>query len=70
MKIRVIRPVIGLVAEDESLEELSAVASPDTEISTVSLDKGPASIESTYESALAAIGVVAKIQPCLGTDSR
>lgn len=61
MKIRVIRPVIGLAAEDESLEELSAVASPDTEISTVSLDKGPASIESTYESALAAIGVVAKI---------
>ncbi len=61
MKIRVIRPVIRPVAEDESLEGLSAVASPDTEISTVSLDKGPASIESTYESALAAIGVVAKI---------
>jgi allantoin racemase len=61
MRIRVIRPIIGLATEDASLEELSAVASPDTEISTVSLEKGPASIESTYESALAAIGVVAKI---------
>jgi len=43
------------------LEQLLPVASPDTELSAVFLDKGPASIESTYESALAAIGVVAKI---------
>jgi allantoin racemase len=62
MKIRVIRPVIGLPTEASALEELLPVASPGTEISEVSLDKGPASIESTYESALAAIGVVDKIR--------
>jgi allantoin racemase len=61
MKIRVIRPIIGLEAESGLVEELSPVAAPGTEISEVSVDKGPASIESSYESALAAIGVVAKI---------
>jgi len=61
MKIRVIRPIIGLEAEAGLVEELSPVAAPGTEISEVSVDKGPASIESSYESALAAIGVVAKI---------
>jgi allantoin racemase len=61
MKIRVIRPIIGLEAEAGAVEELSPVAAPGTEISEVSVDKGPASIESSYESALAAIGVVAKI---------
>jgi len=62
MRIRVIRPIIGLPAEGSALEELLPVAAPGTEISEVSLDKGPASIESTYESALAAIGVVEKIR--------
>ena len=62
MKIRVIRPIIGLPAEKSALEELRPVAAPGTEISEVSLDKGPASIESTYESALAAVGVVDKIR--------
>jgi allantoin racemase len=61
MKIRVIRPVIGLPTRDSLVVELSAVAAPGTKTSEVSLDKGPASIESTYESALAAIGVVDKI---------
>ena len=61
MKIRVIRPVVRMVSEDSSLDELAEMAAPGTEISDVCLDKGPASIESTYESALAAIGVVDKI---------
>ena len=61
MKIRVIEPVISKTLEGTSLEELSPIARPDTELSAVSLDAGPASIESTYEAALAAPGVVAKI---------
>lgn len=61
MKIRVIEPVISKTLEGTSLEELSPLARPDTELSVVSIDKGPASIESTYEAALAAPHVVAKI---------
>jgi allantoin racemase len=61
MKIRVVDPVITKAAEARSLEELSPVARPDTELSAVCVDKGPASIESTYEAALAAPYVVAKI---------
>ena len=61
MKIRVIEPVISKTLEGTSLEELSPIARPDTELSAVSLDAGPASIESTYEAALAAPHVVAKI---------
>lgn len=61
MKIRVIAPVITKQFEATALEELSPSARPDTELSLVSLDKGPASIESRYESALAVPDVVAKI---------
>lgn len=61
MKIRMIEPVVRKEADATALEQLSPVASPDTELSAVFLDKGPASIESTYESALAAVGVVDKI---------
>jgi allantoin racemase len=61
MKIRVIEPVISKTLEGTSLEELSPMARPDTELSVVSIDKGPASIESTYEAALAAPHAVAKI---------
>jgi len=61
VKIRVIEPVISKTLEGTSLEELSPIARPDTELSAVSLDAGPASIESTYEAALAAPHVVAKI---------
>jgi allantoin racemase len=61
MKIRVIDPVISKSLEGTSLEELSPVARPDTDLSVVSIDKGPASIESTYEAALAAPHVVARV---------
>jgi allantoin racemase len=61
MKIRVIEPVITKGLEGNSLEELGPLARPDTELSAVSLDAGPASIESTYEASLAAPNVVTKI---------
>jgi allantoin racemase len=61
MKIRVIAPVITKQFEATALEELSPAARPDTELSLVSLDKGPASIESRYEAALAVPDIVAKI---------
>jgi len=61
MKIRVIAPVTTKQFEATALKELSPSARPDTELSLVSLDKGPASIESRYESALAVPDVVAKI---------
>ena len=61
MKIRVIVPVITKEFEAEALKEYSAPARPDTEISVVSIDRGPASIESRYDEALAVPDVVAKI---------
>jgi allantoin racemase len=41
-------------------QEYVAAARPDAEVTVVTLDKGPASIESRYEESLAAPGVVAK----------
>jgi len=41
-------------------QEYIAAARPDAEVTVVTLDKGPASIESRYEESLAAPGVVAK----------
>jgi allantoin racemase len=61
MKIRVVEPVTSSTLEGTSMEELSPIARPDTELTAVSLDKGPASIESTYEAALAAPHVVARV---------
>lgn len=61
MKIRVIVPVITKEFEQMTLEEFSAAARPDVELSVVSLDKGPASIESAYDEALAVPDVVVKI---------
>lgn len=61
MKIRVIAPLTSKEFEAMTLEELSPAARPDTEISVVALDKGPASIESAYEEALAVPDTVAKI---------
>jgi allantoin racemase len=60
VRIRVIEPVISKALEGTSLEELSPIARPDTELSVVCIDKGAASIESSYEAALATPGVVAK----------
>jgi len=61
MKIRVIEPVTTEELDATTIEEFSRVASPDTELSVVHLDQGPASIESRYEAALAAPDVVRKV---------
>jgi allantoin racemase len=61
MKIRVVVPLTTKAFEDMTLQELAPAARPDTELSTVCLDKGPASIESRYEEAVAVLDTVAKI---------
>jgi allantoin racemase len=61
MKIRVVVPLTTKAFEEMTLQELSPVARPDTELSVVCLDKGPASIESRHEEALAVLDTVAKI---------
>ncbi len=61
MKIRVIVPVITKEFEQMTLEEFSAAARSDVELSVVALDKGPASIESAYDEAMAVPDIVAKI---------
>jgi allantoin racemase len=61
MKIRVVVPHPGKVLEAHARGELLPAARPDTELSVVSLDKGPVSTESAYEAALAAPDTVAKI---------
>jgi allantoin racemase len=57
----VIVPVITKEFEQMTMDEFSAAARSDVELSVVSLDKGPASIESAYDEALAVPDVVAKI---------
>lgn len=61
MKIRVVAPVVptGLVAA--VFEQYRAAARSDTEMSLATLDKGPPSIESRYDEALAVPDVVAKV---------
>jgi allantoin racemase len=61
VKIRVVAPVVstGLVAT--VFEQYRAAARPDTEMSLATLDKGPPSIESRYDEALAVPDVVAKV---------
>ena len=61
MKIRLVRAVTTKEFDARWLDELSAVARPDTDLSVVCLDKGPASIESNYEDALAVPDTVEKI---------
>jgi allantoin racemase len=58
MKIRVIEPVTSEGLDQASVQEFSQVAGPDTELSVVHLGRGPATIESRYEAALAGPDVV------------
>ncbi len=60
MKIRVIAPVTTQTFVADTVEVYREAARPDTEISVVGLDRGPASIESDYEEALAVPDVLAK----------
>ena len=59
MKIRVISPVVTKQLRKHTLDALLLAARPDVELSAVALDRGPASIESSYESALAVPDTVA-----------
>jgi allantoin racemase len=52
MKIRVVVPIASDYFNSEVVTEFSAYASSDTQISAVSLDEGPQSIESECEEAL------------------
>jgi allantoin racemase len=61
MKIRVVVPVTTESFVQNSWRQYSAAARADTELSVVHLDRGPASIESAYEAALAVPDTVAKI---------
>ncbi len=61
MKIRIIAPVTSREFEAMTLEALSPLTRPDTDISVVGLDKGPPCIESSYDKALAVPDAVAKI---------
>jgi allantoin racemase len=60
MKIRVIAPVTTQAFVADTAAVYREAARPDTEISVVGLDRGPASIESDYEEALAVPDVLAK----------
>jgi allantoin racemase len=62
MKIRAVTPIITESFGPMILEEFSRVARPDTEISNVFLDAGPASVESFYDEAIAIPGVVEKVR--------
>ncbi len=61
MKIRVIAPVTSKECELRAFEQYSAGARRHTEISTILLDRGPASVESRYEEALAVPDTLAKM---------
>lgn len=61
MHIRVILPIIGDSLIDEVRSEVVGWASPDTKVDAVVLERGTASIESEYDEALAAPGILDRI---------
>jgi allantoin racemase len=62
MKIRAVTPVITESFGPLILEEFSHVAGPETEISNVFLQSGPASVESAFDEAVAIPDVIAKVR--------
>ncbi|HJX39396.1 MAG TPA: aspartate/glutamate racemase family protein [Anaerolineae bacterium] len=61
MRIRVVAPVVATPLVPAVFEQYRAAARPDTEMSLATLDKGPPSIESRYDEALAVPDVIAKV---------
>jgi len=61
MHIRIINPTITKEWESSTLQAYRLVAHPQTHISVVSLDWGPASIESYHDHALAVPDILAKV---------
>jgi allantoin racemase len=62
MKIRVIVPVTTKEFVAATGPQYAVAARPDAEISVVGLDRGPASLESDYEDALAVPDILAKVR--------
>ncbi|GAA3645373.1 aspartate/glutamate racemase family protein [Nocardioides ginsengisoli] len=62
MHLRVILPIIGDTFIEQIRSEVSAWVSPGTEVDVVSLDHGPASIESEYDEALAGPGILQRVE--------
>lgn len=60
MKIRVINPVITRSWESDTQQEYASFARPNTQVSTVSLDWGPASVETRRDDALATPDILNK----------
>jgi allantoin racemase len=71
MKFRVIVPVTTKEFVTATWPQYAAAARPDAEISVVGLDRGPASLESDYEDALAVPGILARVRAAEaeGTDA-
>lgn len=61
MKLRIVVPIILNVFNGEIIKEAEQFKSPDTEIEVVNLDRGTASIESSYDEVLAGPDIVAKV---------
>jgi allantoin racemase len=62
MKIRAVTPVITESFGPMIIEEFERVARPDTEISNVFLTRGPASVESAYDEAVAIPEVIHRVR--------
>lgn len=62
MHIRVIIPTIGDRFNEHVRTEVSGWAHPDTKIDVIPLERGTASIESEYDEALAAPGILQRIE--------
>ncbi len=62
MRIRVIVPIATGRFDEEVKKEFAAYANPDTQIEVVHLDKGPESIESEYDEALATPDILNKVK--------
>ena len=61
MRIRVVAPVVPTPLVPAVFEQYRAAGRPGTEMSLATLDKGPPSIESRYDEALAVPDVIAKV---------
>lgn len=62
MQIRVVVPIIGQRWAEEAQKAYGALARPGTVVSAVAIEKGPASIETHRDEALAVPGVLLKVQ--------
>jgi len=62
MQVRVVVPIIGQHWAEEAQKAYGALARPGTVVSAVAIEKGPASIETHYDVALAIPGVLFEVQ--------